>query len=91
MAPAQSFRVICADCLLGEEEIGAEDACEDDLISVLIVNLEEFNLDVSWSIASVVAPLLRATLNAAATVITLVASSKLRPRVSITLKIYLYS
>lgn len=41
----ESFR--CTECLLGEDERDADDVGEEDLISVLIVNLEKFNLDVS--------------------------------------------
>jgi len=67
----EPIREICTECLLGEDDT---DAGEVDLVSVLIVNLEKSSLDVNSSIASVVAPLLRAILNAAATVITLVAS-----------------
>ncbi len=72
MEPTESFRERIIELLLaGDADSGAD---EGVLVPVLIVNLEKFNLEVNWSIDSVADPLLRAILNAAATVITLVAS-----------------
>ena len=50
MAPAESLREICTDCLLGDDgrlDVEEDDDSEDDLTSFLIVSLEKFNLDVS--------------------------------------------
>ncbi len=72
MEPTESFRERIIELLLAGE--ANSDADEGVLVPVLIVNLEKFNLEVNWSMDSVTSPLLRAILNAAATVITLVAS-----------------